>query len=129
VTEYTERRIIVTRVEDAAEANTAAKQVDTVGGELTFAEAEAAVGVRWCNWAMKPEEAEALEAEFAARRILHDIELRPDAAGDFHPEVQAHALIFDTTEWAPEEVQAVLAAVDPEFAQGLPEGAIDGVVL
>jgi hypothetical protein len=129
MTEYTERRIIVMLVADAAQANTAAKQVDTVGGELTFAEAEAAVGVRWCNWAMKPDEAADLEAEFATRRILHDVEVRPDGAGSFNPEVRAHALIFDTTEWAPEEVQAVLAATDPQIAQGLPEGAIDGVVL
>jgi hypothetical protein len=126
VTDYTERRIIVLLVEDAAQGNLAAGLIDPIGGEWTF-HVEPAEGVRW---AMTPEEAAALEAEFAARRILHAIELRPDATGDFHPEVRAQTLIFDTDEWAPQEVLAVLTAADPTFAQGFPEGEnLDGVIL
>jgi hypothetical protein len=43
--------------------------------------------------------------------------------------VRTRALIFDTTGWNTEQVQAVLALTEPGFAQGLPEGAVDGVVL
>jgi hypothetical protein len=129
MTEYTERRIIVVLEENASEADLAAKQVDTAGGELAFENAAASLGVRWCNWAMKPAELAALEAEFDAHDLSASVELRPDAAGDFHPEVRTRALIFDTTGWDSEQVQAVLALTEPGFAQGLPEGAVDGVVL
>jgi hypothetical protein len=129
MTEYTQRRIIVLRSDQAVKGNQAAKAVDTEGGEWTFEGASPALGTRWCNWAMKPSELAALESEFANRGLSHAVELVPDAAGQFHPKVNTPVLIFDASEWAPPEVQAVLANTDPDFAAGLPEGAIDGVVL
>lgn len=128
MTDYTERRIIVLLDDDADTANTAAKQVDIIGGELTFIRTPA-TGARWCNWAMTPAELVALRQEFAQRGLAQEIEIVPDGSGGFHAEVHASILIFDTVEWEPPEVQAVLAATDPVIAQGIPEGALDGVVL
>lgn len=129
MTEYTDRRIVVLLVDDATLANQAAQQVDGEGGGRTFSDATPASGVRWCNWAMKPSELAALRDEFNQRGLAHRIEIVPDASGDFHPEVRASVLIFDTAEWEPVEVLAVLAATDPVIAQAVPEGAVDGVVL
>lgn len=117
---YSLRLIVVMRAAFAAQANTAAKLVDTVGGERTFSgpalrlagDATNQVRARWCSWQMTPAQATALRTRLQEAGLLNDevVIVQGSQEGTFVPNAQARCYIFDAREgqWSPEEVLAVL---------------------
>ncbi len=115
---HTVRLIVVMRQSFAAKANTAAKLVDTAGGERTFTvplrlagDATNTVRARWCSWALRPAEAQALRDRLKDQGLLDgEVVVVPRSErGTWTFDGQARAAVFDArdgTDWTPTEVLA-----------------------
>ena len=116
-TAYTQRLIIVARSTFVASANTAAKQVDTVGGERTFTVPLRNVGdvtntVRAyiCDWRMTPTELTALRSRFqtVGATTRERTVVSPTVKGTYSPNLSDRLYMFDANDvngWTAQEVR------------------------
>ncbi len=119
-TTYTQRAIIVARVGFAASCNTAAKLVDTAGGDRTFTvplrlagDATNTILGRWCNWSLTPGEVTALRQRLQAQGAdaVERTTVTAAEKGSFVPVASKRLYIFDARDgigWTPQEVLDVL---------------------
>lgn len=116
---YTQRAIIAARPAFAAAANTAAKRVDTTGGERTFTvalrqagDATNTIRAYWCGWQLTPAMVTALRTRLQEQgATTADITVVPAARkGSYTFPAEAKCAIFDAREgaWTAPEVLAAL---------------------
>ena len=99
MTEYTHRIIMVVKATAAANANSASKLVDKIGGERTFAvprarPANPTVPVAyWCNWALTKRQVRELKDHLLSRGFAAD-ELRESKKTGFAAGSNKKMMIF-----------------------------------